>query len=155
LQTPLAPRAELAAIRVGHLETRERGLRLTLPHSKGERTGKPVTVAIPHGTTDLCPVRALQRWQAAAGITDGALFRLIWLPPTRCKREEGPLPSPAVGCTAIDASTVALIIKRRAAAAGFERDGIGGHSLKRGALTTGMERGVHPTRLQQLGRHKS
>ena len=32
---------------------------------------------------------------------------------------------------------------------------MGGHSLKRGALTTGMDRGVHPTRLKQLGRHKS
>jgi hypothetical protein len=29
------------------------------------------------------------------------------------------------------------------------------HSLKRGALSTGMERGIHPTRLKQLGRHKS
>jgi integrase len=148
-------RAELAAIRVEHLETRERGLRLTLPHSKGERTGKSVTVAIPYGTTDLCPVRALQRWQAAAGITEGPLFRRIWLPPTRRKLGDGPLPAPVVGSTAIDAGTVARIIKRRAAAAGFERDGIGGHSLKRGALTTGMDRGVHPTRLKQLGRHKS
>ena len=26
---------------------------------------------------------------------------------------------------------------------------------KRGAMTTGMDRGVHPTRLKQLGRHKS
>jgi hypothetical protein len=50
---------------------------------------------------------------------------------------------------------VARIVKTRAAAAGFDRDAIGGHSLKRGALTTGMDRGVHPTRLKQLGRHKS
>ena len=41
------------------------------------------------------------------------------------------------------------------AAAGFDRAALGGHSLKRGALTTGMDRGVHPTRLKQLGRHKS
>jgi hypothetical protein len=32
---------------------------------------------------------------------------------------------------------------------------LGGRSLKRGALTTGMDRGVQPTRLKQLGRHKS
>ena len=31
----------------------------------------------------------------------------------------------------------------------------GGHSLKRGALTTGMERGAHPAQLKRLGRHKS
>ena len=40
-------RAELAAIRVEHLEPCARGLRLTLPHSKGERRGAGVTVAIP------------------------------------------------------------------------------------------------------------
>ena len=37
-------RSELAAIRVEHLERRERGLRLTLPRSRGERTGKAVAV---------------------------------------------------------------------------------------------------------------
>jgi len=42
------------------------GLRLTLPHSKGERTGRGVTVAIPYGNTELCPVRALRHWQQAA-----------------------------------------------------------------------------------------
>ena len=55
---------------------------------------------------------------------------------------------------AIDAGTVAHIVKARAAA-GFDPRALGGHSLKRGALTTGIDRGVHPTRLKQLGRHKS
>ena len=32
---------------------------------------------------------------------------------------------------------------------------LGGHSLKRGALTTGMDLGVHPARLKRLGRHRS
>ena len=145
-------RAELAAIRVEHLEVRARGLRLTLPRSKGERTGKAVTVALPYGSTELCPVRALQRWQAAAGITEGAVFRRLWRPP---HRGDGPPPPPRLGAAAIDPGTVARIVQARAAAAGFERAALGGHSLKRGALTTGMDRGVHPTRLKQLGRHKS
>jgi integrase len=148
-------RAELAAIRVEHLEARERGLRLTLPRSKGDRTGSGVTVAIPYGATELCPVRALRRWQDAAGITEGAMFRRIWQPPSRRKPGEGPLPCPVVGTAAIDAGTVARIVKARAATAGFDPRALGGHSLKRGALTTGMDRGVHPTRLKQLGRHKS
>ena len=148
-------RAELAAIRVDHLEPRERGLRLTLPRSKGDRTGSGVTVAIPYGATELCPVRALRRWQDAAGITEGAVFRRIWRPPTRRMPGEAPRPCPVVGTAAIDAGTVARIVKARAAAAGFDPRALGGHSLKRGALTTGMDRGVHPTRLKQLGRHKS
>ncbi|MGI4797580.1 MAG: site-specific integrase [Janthinobacterium lividum] len=145
-------RAELAAVHVAHLEARERGLRLTLPRSKGERTGRVVTVAIPYGRTELCPVRAIRRWQQAAGITDGALFRRVWLPPSP---GDGPLPSPRVGTAAIDPGTVGRIIKKRATAAGFDGELFGGHSLKRGALTTGMDQGVHPTRLKQLGRHKS
>ncbi len=146
-------RAELAAIRVEHLEARERGLRLTLPRSKGERAGRSVTVAIPYGSTELCPVRALRRWQEAAGITAGAVFRRIFVPPRGRDGRQTPLPR--IGFAAIDPGTVARIVQARAAAAGFERRAVGGHSLKRGALTTGMERGVHPTRLKQLGRHKS
>jgi len=146
-------RAELAAIRVEHLEASERGLRLLLPRSKGERSGNSVTVAIPYGATELCPVRALRRWLDAAGITSGAVFRRIFLPPHG--RDGRTTPLPRVGTAAIDAGTVARIVKLRAAAAGFDRRAVGGHSLKRGALTTGMDRGVHPTRLKQLGRHKS
>jgi site-specific recombinase XerC len=148
-------RAELAAIRVEHLEARDRGLRLTLPHSKGERAGRAVTVAIPYGTTALCPVRALRRWQEAAGITEGPIFRRIWLPPSRALAPDAARPGPVVGLAAIDAGTVARIVKLRAQAAGFDPAILGGHSLKRGAMTTGMDRGVHPTRLKQLGRHKT
>ena len=152
-------RSELAAVRVEHLEARQRGLRLTLPHSKGERAGKAVAVAIPYGATALCPVRALRRWQTAAGIQEGALFRRIWQPPTRAKPGAGRLPSsrPAlvVGTEALDPRTVARIVQQRAVAAGHGRGDFGGHSLKRGALTTSMDRGVHPTRLKQLGRHRS
>jgi hypothetical protein len=56
---------------------------------------------------------------------------------------------------AIDAGTVARIIQAHAARAGFDPRVLGGHSLKRGALSTGINRNVHPTRLVQLGRHKS
>ena len=148
-------RAELAAIRVEHLEARDRGLRLTLPRSKGERTGRAVTVPLPYGDTSLCPVRALRRWQEAAGITEGALFRRIWSPPKGPRSREGLLPCPVVGRAAIDPGAVGRIVKARAAAAGFDPAELGGHSLKRGAMTTGMDRGIHPTKLKQLGRHKS
>jgi hypothetical protein len=142
-------RAELAAIRVEHLAPCDRGLRLTLPHTKGERTGRGVTVAIPYGTTELSPIRALRAWQDAAGITEGAVFRRISTPPRG--RDGRNTPLPRVGAMAIDAGTVARIIQTRAARAGFDPALLGGHSLKRGALSTGMARGVHPTRLKQRG----
>lgn len=148
-------RSELAAIRVEHLETHDRGLYLTLPHSKGERTGKAVTVAIPYGSTALCPVRALRRWLAAAEITEGAVFRRVWQPPTRAKAADAVRPDLVVGTEALDPGTVARIVKSRAQAAGFDPAILSGHSLKRGALTTGKDLGVHPSRLKQLGRHKT
>jgi hypothetical protein len=74
-------------------------------------------------------------------------------PAARPHRSKYPLPR--VGYAPIDAGTVARIVQARAAKAGFDPDGLGGHSLNRGALSTGMDRGIHPTRLKQLGRHKS
>ncbi len=60
-----------------------------------------------------------------------------------------------VGTAAINPQSLARVVQTRAAAAGFDAARMSGHSLKRGALTTGMDRGDHPTRLKQLGRHKT
>jgi len=154
-------RSELAAIRVEQLEPTERGIKLTLPQTKGEQT-RSVTVPLPYGDTELCPVHALALWQQAAGITEGPVFRRIWLPPGPRKGglpdEFPPLPpnaTPRIGTAAISPQTVAQIVKARAMAAGFAWGDLGGHSLKRGALTTGMDRGIHPAKLKRLGRHKS
>ena len=145
-------RSELAAIRAEQLETTERGLRLTLPQTKGSQTDA-VTVPLPYGQTELCPVRALAAWRTAAGITAGPVFRRIWLP--RQARAGEPPPPPRIGSQSITPWAVAEIVKARAAAAGFGGRDFGGHSLKRGALTTGMDRGEHPAKLKRLGRHKS
>lgn len=157
-------RSELAAMRVEHLEDCGKGLMLALPRSKGDREGRGVLVPLPFGATELCPVRALRRWMAAAGITAGPVFRRMWRRSARTRDAEprqdgparsGPLREFAVGAQGIEPRTVARIVQGRAAAAGFDRRRMGGHSLKRGALTTGMDSNVHPTRLKRLGRHKS
>ncbi len=148
-------RSELAAVRVEHLELRARGLQLTLPSSKGARSGGSVVIAIPAGSTAACPVKALYRWLEAAGIRDGAVFRRIWQPPAGGGHDNSSVRAQVVGHQPIDPRTVARVIQARAEAAGYEAGVLGGHSLKRGALTEGMERGVHPTRLKQHGRHKS
>jgi integrase len=145
-------RSELAAIRVEHLEQTERGLRLTIAQTKGSQTAA-VTIPLPYGETELCPVRALARWREVAGITAGPVFRRIWLP-KKLKTDAPPAP-PRIGIDAISPFAIASMVQTRAAAAGFDGPHFGGHSLKRGALTTGMERGVHPADLKRLGRHKS
>jgi site-specific recombinase XerC len=146
-------RSELAAILVEHLEPTARGLRLLLPVSKGERTGRAVTVPLPYGSHGLCPVLAIAAWRTAAGLTEGALFRRLWAAPGA--PEAGAARQPRLGTQPIDARTVARIIQARATAAGYPPGALGGHSLKRGALTTGMNQGVHPARLKRLGRHRS
>jgi site-specific recombinase XerC len=175
-------RSELAAIRVDRLEKTDRGLRLTIPQTKGSQT-ESVVVPLPYGRTELCPVRALNAWLAAASIADGPVFRRIWLParggrPARGQRrargkqpsrgyvpandghpgqsaEDAPPPLPLIGKAALTARSIADIVQARAVAAGFGRRDLAGHSLKRGALTTGMDRGIHPAKLKRLGRHKS
>ena len=145
-------RSELATIRFEQIEKTERGLRLTLPQTKGSQTDA-VIVPLPYGHTELCPVRALASWQESAGIATGPVFRRIWLPK---KTQPGePPPLPRLGSQPITPWAVAEIVKARAAEAGFRGRDFGGHSLKRGALTTGMERGEHPAKLKRLGRHKS
>jgi len=148
-------RAELARIAVADLEEGAHGLRITLPFSKGDRDRKGVQVGIPYGTSELCPVRALTRWRDAAGITQGALFRRIWITPRPASPPPGWTPTAIVGDHAIDPRTVARIVQARGAAAGFDAPALGGHSLKRGAINTAKDRRVHPTQLKQLGRHKS
>jgi len=118
------------------------GLRLTLPHPKGERTRRGVTVAIPHGSTELCPVRALRHRRQAAEITEGPVFRRIWIPPRGRDGRNTPCPASA-----------ALLSKPAPSPGSFRTvlpalastpSALGGHSLKRGALSNGIERGVAP-----------
>ena len=51
-------RSELCAIRVDHLEKTAQGLAADAPQTKGSQTAA-VTVPLPYGQTELCPVRAL------------------------------------------------------------------------------------------------
>jgi integrase len=145
-------RSELAGILRADLERTDQGYELTLKRSKGAQT-EAVLVPLPYGKTELCPVRALARWLDAVAITDGPVFRRIWLAPQASP--DAPPPLPAIGAEALTPRSIARIVQARAAAAGFTAREFGGHSLKRGALSTGMAAGAHAAQLKRLGRHKS
>ncbi len=76
-------------------------------------------------------------------------------------RSEAPVTNPGgeahyhIGTDALDAGTVRRIVKSRGAKVGLDPAILGSHSLKRGAMTKGMDANVHPARLKRLGRHKS
>ncbi len=152
-------RSELAGILLSDLERTDQGYELTLKRTKGAQT-ESVLVPLPYGRTELCPVRALARWLEAAAIAEGPVFRRIWLPSAAVGAPTdgpagGPPPRPAIGTEPLTPRSIARIVQARAAAAGFAGHEFGGHSLKRGALSTGMQAGAHAAQLKRLGRHKS
>lgn len=144
-------RSELAAIQLNELQRTDQGFELTLKRSKGSQTAA-VMVPLPYGRTELCPVRALTAWLEAAAITAGPVFRRLWLPP---RATGGPPALPVLGVEALTPRSIARIVQDRAVKVGFARLEFAGHSLKRGALTAGMQAGAHPAQLKRLGRHKS
>jgi site-specific recombinase XerD len=69
-------RSELVALDVADLEETAEGLLVHIRRSKTDQEGAGDFVSIPFGSK-LLPVRALKDWLAAAGITEGPLFRPI------------------------------------------------------------------------------
>ena len=117
-------RSEVAGILLQDVEIERRGMRITLPFSKGDQLGDGITKAIPRGRVHgYCPVAALEDWLEAAGIAKDAVFRTFG--PGRGER---PLTAPVTG------GTVDRIVKRSAAKAGISGD-ISAHSLRRGWMT--------------------
>jgi hypothetical protein len=79
-------RSELAAIRADRLEKTDRGLRLAIPETKQGIENRSRHRPLPYGQTELCPMRALTVWLAAAPAIlilifvgwQGPLFHLQW-----------------------------------------------------------------------------
>jgi site-specific recombinase XerD len=124
-----ARRSELVALDVADLEPAERGYTVRIRRSKTDQEGRGTTRALPRGTDpETCPVRALEEWRTAAGITEGPLFRSI----TRWGAVGGRL----------SGTTVAAVVKSAAAGAGLDPARYSGHSLRAGFCTTAAARGV-------------
>jgi site-specific recombinase XerD len=151
--------SELAALTHEHLTRHNDGIALFLPWRKNDQEARGTQVWLPSGRTDLCPVTALEAWLAAAQIAEGPLFRRIWrLPPPRARRGARRNAVPEryrVGSAAIDTDGVALVVKKWTAAAGLDGAAFAGHSLRRGAISSGVAQGVHIARLKQFSGHAS
>jgi site-specific recombinase XerD len=151
--------SELARLDIAALARHEDGIALFLPWRKNDQEAHGTTVWLPVGKTDLCPVSALETWLAAAAITDGPLFRRLWrLPPPRVRK--GATPKPVadryrLGSNPIDTDAIALIIKKWTSRAGLDGSAFAGHSLRRGAISSGVAQGVHIARLKQFSGHAS
>jgi integrase len=130
-------RSELVAIDVSDLMRHRRGLLIEIRRSKTDQQGRGHQVAIPNGKLKIA--EAVEAWRAAAGITDGALFRGV----DRGKVSPGPLSD----------KQFTRILKARCAAAGLDPDAFGGHSTRSGFATSADEAGADLSDIARQMRH--
>ncbi len=132
-------RSELVGLELEQIRWQAEGAVISLPRSKTDQTGSGQQKAIPYGTPPLCPLQALKRWLALAGIDSGPVFRRI----TRWGR---------VVDTALTPASVNLILKAVAADCGFEFAGeLSGHSLRRTLATSAYYAGASFTAIKRQG----
>ena len=115
-------RSELVALRVADVDESQAGLRVIVRHSKTDQEGEGATVAIARGAV-VCPVKALQEWLEAAGISSGPVFRAV-------------SKSGAVAEAGLSDRSVANIVKAMVGAVGLDATAFSGHSLRSGFLTS-------------------
>lgn len=143
-------RSELVGLRCSDLsEEKDKSGRpvvvVTVRRSKTDQEGHGMTKAIfaaPKEFKNVCPVRALRDWISAAGLGgEDPLFPSI--------KKGGKLSG-----AALSGHAVAHIIQKRAAAAGVELE-LSGHSLRRGFVTSAVERNASERSIMNQTGHKS
>jgi integrase len=135
-------RSELAAINLIDFERVREGIILTIRRSKTDQDGVGRKIGVPFGRTIHCPVRALENWLSAARVEEGPVFR----PVDRHGR---------VSAGRLSGEAVALILRDRMAAAGFDAAGYSGHSLRAGFATSATRAGVSTFKIRQQTGHAS
>ena len=134
-------RSELVAIQLTHVREAREGLSILLPHAKTDQLGEGVRVVIPDRKR-IAPVELYRAWIAAAPILDGFVFRKL-------------TPQGRLTSKPISDKGVALVVKARAAAAGYDPALFSGHSLRAGFLTEAGRQGANLFKMRDHSRHKS
>lgn len=135
-------RSELVALDVEDVARTEDGLVITIRQSKTDPFGEGEKVALPFGNNRLtCPVRSVEEWMDATGITTGALFRHV----NRHDQVLGRLTGHGVG----------YIIKQACEAIGLDPQAYGGHSLRAGFVTEAARHQKNEHTIMKQTRHKS
>jgi integrase len=128
-----------------HLKFHEHGMTVRIPVSKTDQTQKGREVEIPYGTTPAtCPVSAVRNWIAAAAI-DGKIGPLLReVDRNGCVRSKGMNPA-----------SIGYVIKKLAAAAGYNANDYAGHSLRSGFVTAASAGGATDRQIMRQTGHKS
>ena len=135
-------RSELVGLRVADLVFSGEGLIVHVRRAKNDQDGSGAAVGIPFGAIEAtCPVRALQAWLHAAGVSDGPVFRSV----DRHGNVRG----------ALRGRDVARIIKRTARRSGLDAARYSGHSLRAGLATSAAKAGKSDRAIMRQGRWAS
>ena len=138
-------RSELVALDVEDLAfDASRGLLVTIRSSKSDQERAGAVVAVPYARAgnELCAVRTLRAYLEAAGIHRGPVFRQLRRGDTLTDQR-------------LSDQSVALIVKRRARAAGVPAAELSGHSLRAGYATAAAAAGVEERKIANVTRHKN
>ncbi|SLK07879.1 site-specific integrase [Novosphingobium mathurense] len=133
-------RSELVALELRDVELVDKGLTLTLRHSKTDQEGEGQVIAVPAGKT-LKPVARLKAWLAVRGSTAGPLFYQID-------------PQGRVVDKPMSDRSIARLIQKYAGRVGLDPETVAGHSLRAGFLTEASRTGATIAKMQEVSRHK-
>lgn len=142
-------RQEIGRINIGDITDKPEGLRLIVRRSKTDQEGRGRIVGIPFGVSDLCPVLALRQWLDVSGIKAGAVFRRVL---DSRKRQKEMFPD--LG-DRLDGRAICLVVKKAAAAAGYDPLLYSGHSLRAGFCTAAAAAGATERAIARHTGHKS
>ncbi|MDE2465236.1 MAG: site-specific integrase [Alphaproteobacteria bacterium] len=135
-------RSELVGLVVEDVSFVPEGMLVMLRRSKTDQEGVGRKVGIPYGRTRACPVKALRAWLEKAGVVSGAIFRAVG--------KGGHL-----GNQPLTDQSVNLILRKCAMRAGLPCEGLSGHSLRAGLVTSAAKAGVSSWKIRQQTGHRS
>lgn len=132
-------RSEIAALNRDDVEFTDTAMFVHIRRSKTDQSGIGVTLKAKRSGKETCPVAAMERWIADAGVKDGPLFRHPKFKESR----------------RISNEYTYLIVLRYCKSAGFDARRFGAHSLRRGFGTEVLRAKVPLPDSMEAMRHKT
>lgn len=133
-------RSELVGLEWRDVELVDKGLKLTLRHSKTDQEGEGQVIAVPAGKA-LKPAHRLKAWLAVRGGASGPLFYQI---DPQGRLTDKPMSD----------RSIARLIQKYAGRTGLDPEMVAGHSLRAGFLTEASRNGATIAKMQEVSRHK-
>ncbi|MDO6414390.1 site-specific integrase [Sphingomonas sp. BIUV-7] len=147
-------RSELVALTENDVQMVAQGLKIFIEQSKTDQAREGDEIGVPEGTR-IRPKALLLAWMAVAGLLEPAALgddgraaplRPLFVRLTKADQLTG---------DAMSDKSIARLVKKYAAAAGYDPRLYSGHSLRSGFLTEGAGQGATIFKLQEVSRHKT